>query len=34
MDFESLPDFLDLDDPGLTVEGHPAPRRAILLARA
>ncbi len=34
MRFESLTDFLDPQDPGLTVEGYPAPRRAILLARA
>ena len=33
MRFESLADFLDPSDPGLTVEGHPAPRRAILTAR-
>ena len=29
---KSLSDFLDPADPTLTVEGHPAPRRAILLA--
>ena len=34
MRFESLPDFLDPDDPTRTLEGHPAPRRAILLATA
>lgn len=33
MHFESLADFLDPDDPSLTVEGHPAPRRATLVAR-
>jgi len=34
MRFESLADFLDPGDPGRTVEGYPAPCRAILLARA
>jgi tRNA (mo5U34)-methyltransferase len=34
MRFHSLMDFLDPKDPGLTVEGHPAPRRGILVARA
>lgn len=34
MDFESLADYLDPGDPALTVEGHPAPRRAVLLATA
>ena len=33
MRFQSLPDFLDPDDPGRTREGHPAPRRAVLVAR-
>jgi tRNA (mo5U34)-methyltransferase len=32
MPFHSLPDFLDPDEPGVTVEGLPAPKRAILLA--
>jgi tRNA (mo5U34)-methyltransferase len=32
MRFESLADFLHPDDPNLTVEGYPAPRRAIFLA--
>lgn len=32
MRFESLSDFLDPADPHRTVEGHPAPLRAILLA--
>ena len=32
MQFQSLADFLDPADPGLTVEGHPSPRRAIFLA--
>lgn len=34
MRFQSLSDFLDPGNPALTVEGHPAPRRAILIARA
>ncbi len=34
MRFHSLADFLDPQDPGRTVEGHPAPRRAIVTARA
>jgi len=33
MTFESLADFLDPDHPHLTVEGHPAPKRAIFLCR-
>jgi len=33
MTFESLQECLDPHDPSLTVEGHPAPTRAILLAR-
>lgn len=33
MRFESLVQCLDPDDPGRTVEGYPAPRRAILIAR-
>ena len=33
MTFQSLPDFLDPDDSAKTIEGYPAPRRAILLAR-
>jgi len=33
MRFESLADFLDPDDPSRTVEGLPAPRRALFLAR-
>ena len=32
MRFESLADFLDPADQGRTVEGHPAPRRAVLIA--
>jgi tRNA (mo5U34)-methyltransferase len=31
---ESLKDFLDPDDPDLTIEGYPAPVRAIFIARA
>ncbi len=34
MRFESLADYLNPSDPGLTVEGYPAPRRAILTAKA
>ena len=33
MRFQSLADFLDPQDPRLTIEGHPAPVRALLLAR-
>jgi tRNA (mo5U34)-methyltransferase len=33
MRFESLDRCLDPDDPGRTVEGYPAPRRAIMMAR-
>jgi tRNA (mo5U34)-methyltransferase len=34
MTFHSLSEFLDPQDHRLTVEGYPAPRRAILTARA
>lgn len=34
MQFESLSDFLDPDDSSKTIEGYPAPRRAILTASA
>jgi tRNA (mo5U34)-methyltransferase len=34
MRFQSLADFLDPEDPSRTIEGHPAPRRAIFLAEA
>lgn len=34
MTFQSLPDYLDPDDPGRTLEGYPAPMRAIVLAEA
>ncbi len=33
MRFQSLPDFLDPADPGRTIEGLPAPTRAVLVAR-
>jgi tRNA (mo5U34)-methyltransferase len=32
MTFESLADFLDPEDPTKTVEGHPAPKRAVVIA--
>jgi tRNA (mo5U34)-methyltransferase len=32
MQFESLHDFLDADDAGSTIEGHPAPVRAVFIA--
>lgn len=32
MHFESLADFLDPDNPDKTIEGYPAPRRAIFIA--
>jgi len=32
MRFESLADYLDNNNPGLTIEGHPAPIRATLTA--
>lgn len=34
MRFESLADFLDPADPSRTVEGHPAPRRVVVVASA
>jgi tRNA (mo5U34)-methyltransferase len=34
MKFQSLSHQLDPDNPGLTIEGYPAPRRAILVAEA
>ena len=34
MTFESLADFLDPADTGVTIEGYPAPRRAVLIAEA
>jgi tRNA (mo5U34)-methyltransferase len=33
MGFHSLPDFLDPHDNSRTIEGYPAPRRSIFLAR-
>lgn len=33
MNFESLSDFLDPNDSNLTIEGYPAPKRAIIIAR-
>jgi tRNA (mo5U34)-methyltransferase len=34
MRFHSLADFLDPVDPGRTIEGYPAPRRAVVVANA
>ncbi len=34
MTFHSLAQFLDPQDSSLTIEGHPAPRRAVILAEA
>jgi len=34
MHFHSLKDFLNPDDPHLTCEGYPAPKRAIIIANA
>lgn len=33
MQGQSLADFLDANDPSLTIEGFPAPRRAVVIAR-
>lgn len=33
MSFHSLPNYLDPEDETLTVEGYPAPKRAVLIAR-
>jgi tRNA (mo5U34)-methyltransferase len=33
MQFQSLPDFLDPEDPTRTIEGYPAPERAIMIAK-
>ena len=33
MTHNSLPDYLDPNDPSKTLEGYPAPRRAILVAK-
>ncbi|MRX26770.1 tRNA 5-methoxyuridine(34)/uridine 5-oxyacetic acid(34) synthase CmoB [Kangiella sp. HZ709] len=32
MNFQSLNDFLDQNNPNKTIEGHPAPKRAIMIA--
>jgi len=32
IDTESLADFLDPNDPSKTIEGYPAPKRAIFIA--
>ncbi len=32
MAFDSLPTFLDPNDPSKTIEGHPAPKRAVIVA--
>lgn len=32
MTHNSLPDYLDPNDPNKTIEGYPAPRRAVLIA--
>lgn len=32
MTFNSLQDFLDPNNPDLTIEGHPAPKRATIVA--
>lgn len=34
MTYQSLADFLDASNPSLTLEGHPAPKRATLIAEA
>ena len=34
MEFESLEDFLDPDDHDKTIEGYPAPKRAVIIANA
>jgi tRNA (mo5U34)-methyltransferase len=34
MQFNSLKDFLDPENPNLTIEGFPAPKRAIVIANA
>ena len=34
MRFHSLSNFLDPENKGKTLEGHPAPQRAIVVARA
>ncbi len=32
MQYESLPDFLDPNDPNKSIEGYPAPRRTVVIA--
>ncbi|WP_372799207.1 tRNA 5-methoxyuridine(34)/uridine 5-oxyacetic acid(34) synthase CmoB [Pontiella sp.] len=32
MTFESLPDYLDPENPAKTIEGYPAPKRAVVIA--
>jgi tRNA (mo5U34)-methyltransferase len=34
MRFESLADFLDPNDSSKTIEGYPAPKRAVYIAKA
>ncbi|HBY85223.1 MAG TPA: tRNA 5-methoxyuridine(34)/uridine 5-oxyacetic acid(34) synthase CmoB, partial [Colwellia sp.] len=34
IDTESLQDFLDPNDSSKTIEGYPAPKRAIFIANA
>jgi len=34
MTFQSLKDFLDPNDPDKTIEGYPAPKRAVIIAEA
>ena len=34
MEFESLEDFLDPEDQGKTIEGYPAPRRAVVICNS
>ena len=34
MDYESLDDFLDKNHPDLTIEGYPAPKRALFVANS
>lgn len=33
MDYHSLSDFLDLNDHAKTIEGHPRPKRAVMIAK-
>jgi tRNA (mo5U34)-methyltransferase len=34
MKFESLANFLDPNDSSKTIEGYPAPKRAVYIAKA